>query len=62
MPTETAGPVSGTLGVPKQAYRVKEAMQALGLSRSKIYEQMRTRRLRSVKCRRTTSRVGRRTA
>jgi len=25
-------------------------MQALGLSRSKIYEQMRTRRLRSVKC------------
>jgi excisionase family DNA binding protein len=50
MSSETASPAAGTLGVPKQAYRVKEAMQALGLSRSKLYEQMRARRLRSVKC------------
>ena len=38
MPTEPPGRSPGRSGVPKQAYRVKEAMQALGLSRSKIYD------------------------
>jgi excisionase family DNA binding protein len=40
-------PVPGGLG--KRLYRVQEAAEALGLSRSTIYEQMRSGRLRSVK-------------
>jgi excisionase family DNA binding protein len=37
----------------KQLYRVTEAMRMLSLSRSVIYEQLRSRRLRSVKQGRT---------
>ena len=33
----------------KQLYRVREAMRLLSMSRSVIYEQLRTGRLRSVK-------------
>jgi excisionase family DNA binding protein len=36
-------------GAEKQLYKVPEAMQILSLSRSVLYEQIRSRRLRSVK-------------
>ena len=44
---EGSSPVPGALR--KRLYRVQEAAEALGLSRSTIYEQIRSRRLRSVK-------------
>jgi excisionase family DNA binding protein len=46
-----ARPLPGAPG--KRLYRVQEAAEALGLSRSTIYVQMRSRRLRSVKASRT---------
>jgi excisionase family DNA binding protein len=42
-------PASASTGTgPKQLYRVTEAMEVLSLSRSVIYEQLRSGRLRSV--------------
>jgi excisionase family DNA binding protein len=46
-PTGTPSPVS------KDLYRISEAMQRLSLSRTVIYEQIRTGRLRTVKQGRT---------
>ena len=43
------GPHPQPAVLTKQLYRVQEVTEALGLSRSTIYEQMRAQRLRSVK-------------
>jgi excisionase family DNA binding protein len=46
-------PPTGTPPVSKDLYRIPEAMRRLSLSRSVIYEQIRTGRLRTVKQGRT---------
>jgi excisionase family DNA binding protein len=47
MSLNVPAPRTGT--APKELYRVAEAMRLLSLSRSVIYNQIRTGRLRSVK-------------